>query len=38
VLPKTMVKDRKTELKLGLYNGDRKISAVETSFLGPVNE
>jgi cytochrome c oxidase accessory protein FixG len=38
VLPKTMVKDRKTELKLGLYNGDRKISTVETSFLGPVNE
>lgn len=36
VLPKKIITDRKTELKLGLYEGDKKITSVKTTFLGPV--
>lgn len=38
VLPRSMVKDRKTTLKLGLYSGDEKLATVKTNFLGPVAE
>jgi cytochrome c oxidase accessory protein FixG len=36
VLPKSMIKARKTELQLGLYEGNKKIATVTTNFLGPV--
>lgn len=36
VLPKKIITDRKTELKLGLYEGNKKITTVKTTFLGPV--
>ena len=38
VLPAKDIKQRKTEVKLGLYQGDKKITAVTTSFLGPVGD
>jgi cytochrome c oxidase accessory protein FixG len=38
VLPKKEIHDRKTELKLGLYEGDRKIMVIKTNFLGPVED
>lgn len=34
ILPKTKVNARKTDVKLGLYDGDVKVTEVETSFLG----
>lgn len=36
ILPKKLITDRKTELKLGLYEGNKKITTVKTTFLGPV--
>ena len=38
VLPKNEVHNRKTELKLGLYEGKTKIMDVKTNFLGPVED
>lgn len=38
VLPKKMIHDRKTTIRLGLFEGNKKISDVKTSFLGPVNQ
>ena len=38
VLPAKNIKERKTELKLGLYESGKKITTVTTSFLGPVSE
>jgi cytochrome c oxidase accessory protein FixG len=38
VLPKKDIHNRKTELQLGLYEGNKKISVVKTSFLGPVED
>jgi cytochrome c oxidase accessory protein FixG len=38
VLPKQMIHKRKTEIKLGLYEGDKKIAVVKTNFLGPVTD
>lgn len=35
VLPKNMVHERKTTLRIGLYEGGRKIDEKKTSFLGP---
>ncbi len=37
VLPKKMITERKTKLKLALYEGDKKIAVVKTNFLGPIN-
>jgi len=37
VLPKTHLTQRKTEIKLGLYEGNKKIENVNTVFLGPVS-
>lgn len=36
ILPKNNIHNRKTEIKLALYEGDKKILAETTSFLGPV--
>jgi hypothetical protein len=38
ILPKKLITDRKTVLKLGLYEGSKKIATVKTNFLGPVPE
>jgi cytochrome c oxidase accessory protein FixG len=38
VLPKQMIHARKTEIRLGLYEGDKKLATVKTNFLGPVPE
>ncbi|WP_018617434.1 cytochrome c oxidase accessory protein CcoG [Segetibacter koreensis] len=38
VLPKKNIHDRKSKLKLGLYEGDKQIAVVNTNFLGPVTD
>jgi hypothetical protein len=38
VLPKKMIRDRKTEVQLGLYEGNKRITTIKTNFLGPVSE
>ncbi len=35
-LPNKSINKRKTILKVGLYNGEKKIDVIKTSFLGPV--
>lgn len=35
VLPRKLVTERKTRLRIGLYEGDRKIDEIRTNFLGP---
>lgn len=37
ILPKNIIVQRKMELKLGIYQGDKKIETLITSFLGPVD-
>lgn len=37
VLPKNFINKRKTALKVGLYEGNRKISTLTTNFMGPFN-
>lgn len=34
-IDKKNIKDRKTKLKIGVYEGDEKIDVISTSFLGP---
>lgn len=34
-IPADEIKERKTTLKIGIYNGDEQIEIVKTSFLGP---
>lgn len=36
LLSKKLIKERKTELKVGLYSNNKKIKTVNTNFLGPV--
>jgi len=36
ILPKKELKSRKTQIKLALFDGDKKIADVKTNFLGPV--
>lgn len=36
ILPRKIIVQRKTELKLGFYEGEKKIAAATTSFAGPV--
>ncbi|WP_431209537.1 4Fe-4S dicluster domain-containing protein [Puia sp. P3] len=38
ILPRREIVARKTRLRLGLYEGDKKIDEVSTNFLGPVPE
>ncbi len=37
VLPKELVKKRKTPLVVGLYEGERRITSMKTMFMGPFN-
>jgi len=36
ILPKNIIHERKTTISLALYEGDKLLSEVKTSFLGPV--
>jgi len=36
VLPRSVIHHRKTEIKLALYEGDKKIAVTKTNFLAPV--
>ena len=36
ILPKAVIRDRKTAIHIALYEGDKKIETVKTNFLGPV--
>lgn len=38
VLPRSMVHERKSTIKIGLYQGSQKIDEIPTNFLGPVSE
>ncbi len=38
VLPNTTIQERKTEIVLGLYENNTKITTIKTNFLGPVHE
>jgi hypothetical protein len=35
ILPKSYLKDVKTKLKVGLYEGDKRITTISTNFMGP---
>ncbi len=35
VLPKSSIRERKTPLKIGLYDGDKLITVLKTNFMGP---
>ena len=37
ILPKQTIKQRRTVLHVGLYEGDKKITVVKTNFLGPIS-
>jgi cytochrome c oxidase accessory protein FixG len=36
IIPRKELKEKKSKLKLGIYNGDKKIETVETNFLAPI--
>ncbi len=36
VLPRDLIHQRKTSIRLGLYEGNEKIDVIKTNFLGPV--
>jgi cytochrome c oxidase accessory protein FixG len=36
VLPREALAERKTSIRLGLYEGNKKIDEIQTNFLGPV--
>lgn len=38
VLPNNLIRERKSTIRIGLYEGNKKIDEIRTSFLGPVNE
>lgn len=38
VLPNNLIHQRKSTIRIGLYEGDKKLDEIRTSFLGPVNE
>ena len=37
VLPKAVVKDRKTEIKIGLYDQGKRVDVKKSNFLGPIH-
>jgi len=37
VLPKNYINKRKTSVRVGLYEGDKKITSIKTNFMGPFN-
>jgi hypothetical protein len=36
VLPNNIIRERKLKLRVGLYEGDKKIITLATNFMGPV--
>jgi cytochrome c oxidase accessory protein FixG len=36
VLPNNTIKERKLKLKVGLYEGNKKITTLKTNFMGPI--
>lgn len=36
ILPKSAMHERKSTLRIGVYEGDKKLDVIKTSFLGPV--
>ena len=38
ILPKKWIQDRKSIVKIGLYQGKEKIDEINTNFLGPVSD
>lgn len=36
ILPSKLLTNRKTEIRIGLYEGQRKVDELKTNFLGPV--
>jgi len=38
ILPKSVVTERKTEIKIGVYSGEKRIEMIKTSFLGPIKK
>jgi cytochrome c oxidase accessory protein FixG len=36
VLPNNFIKERKTKLNIGLYEGDKRITTLQTNFMGPI--
>lgn len=36
VLPKELIHQRKTSIRLGLYEGNKEIDIIKTNFLGPI--
>ena len=37
VLPKNYINKRKTSVRVGLYEGNKKITSIKTNFMGPFN-
>jgi cytochrome c oxidase accessory protein FixG len=37
VMPRSYINKRKTKVKVGLYEGDKKITTMNTNFMGPFN-
>lgn len=38
ILPKHTILTRKTAIRIGLYQGDKRIDVIKTNFLGPVRD
>lgn len=38
ILPRNIIHERKTPLRIGIYSNNQKIDMVSTNFLGPVSE
>ncbi|MFN3343499.1 MAG: cytochrome c oxidase accessory protein CcoG [Flavobacteriales bacterium] len=38
ILPKSIVTERKTEIRIGVYSGEKRIETIKTSFLGPIKK
>ena len=37
VLPRSYITNRKTKIKVGMYEGDKRITTISTNFMGPFN-
>jgi hypothetical protein len=37
ILPRQVIRARKTAIRLGLYVNGKKVETIKTSFLGPVS-
>ncbi|UKJ05924.1 cytochrome c oxidase accessory protein CcoG [Solitalea lacus] len=38
ILPQSAINKRKTSLRVGIYNGNKKLETINTSFLGPLTD